>query len=377
MTDPALMARSELADAIGSPAWRTAVEAVPRELFVGGAFYQHDPVAGWTPVRACEFSREEWLAKVYRDVTLVTQVSGVLAEHATHGLEGVVRPTSLSTLPSLVVRMLDAAEIAEGDTVLEIGTGTGYSTALLCHRLGASAVTSVEYDPDVADRAAAALALAGYRPTLVQGDGLHGYAPNAPYRRLIATCAVRVIPAEWVLQVSPGGTITTPMLGWTEGAAFAHLYVADDGTASGRFLDTVWFMPARTHAAPPLESIELGVGTKSYTRTDPSLLKDDTARFVAQLAVPQAQHAWAGDILTLDDPGSGSHADVRPDQAGRWLVHQQGPASLWDDAERALSVWLEAGKPGQSAFTITVTPDRQWVSLEMQGRDDLRWDLPA
>lgn len=138
--------------------------------------------------------------------------------------------------------------------MLEVGTGTGYSTALICHRLGAGAVTSIEYDADVPGRAGTALTLAGYRPALVEGDGLNGHPCNAPYDRLIATCAVRTIPLAWE-QIRPGGTITTPMLGWTGGAAFAHLRVAQDGTASGRFLpDTVFFMPARPHAAPPLES---------------------------------------------------------------------------------------------------------------------------
>ncbi|MFC4006859.1 hypothetical protein ACFOY2_06485, partial [Nonomuraea purpurea] len=62
---------------------------------------------------------------------------------------------------------------------------TGYSTALMCHRLGSGAVTSIEYDPVIADRAKTALTIAGYMPFLVQGDGLHGYERRAPYDLLI------------------------------------------------------------------------------------------------------------------------------------------------------------------------------------------------
>ncbi|MDA8368255.1 MAG: hypothetical protein M0026_00080 [Nocardiopsaceae bacterium] len=64
-------------------------------------------------------------------------------------------PTCSSTLPGLVVAMLQAAQIGDGDRVLEIGTGTGYSTALLCHRLGSSAVSSIEYDLNAAAQARA------------------------------------------------------------------------------------------------------------------------------------------------------------------------------------------------------------------------------
>ncbi|MFG1704779.1 methyltransferase [Nonomuraea sp. M3C6] len=272
--------------------------------------------------------------------------------------------------------MLEAAEIGEGDKVLEIGTGTGYSTALMCHRLGDHAVTSIEFDPVVADRANVALTVAGYMPALVQGDGLLGYEPNAPYDRLIATCSVRTIPPAWLRQISEGGTITAPMLGWTGGVAFAHLRVAADETASGRFLnDDVYFMPARPHAAPPLETMEMGIGEVSTTAIDPSLLKGDTALFVAQLAVPQAQHGWAGEILTLHDVEMGSHADVRPSEGGEWLVHQYGPQRLWDRVERAIETWQEAGQPHQSGFGLTVTPERQ--SVWLGNPDGPSWKLPT
>ncbi|GAA0827768.1 hypothetical protein ACFQVD_36200 [Streptosporangium amethystogenes subsp. fukuiense] len=82
---------------------------------------------------------------------------------------------------------------------------------------------------------------------LVVGDGLAGYEGNAEYDRLIATCSVRYIPIPWLWQVRDGGAITAPLSGWMGGVAFAHLTVAEDGTASGRFLeDDVYFMTALT-----------------------------------------------------------------------------------------------------------------------------------
>lgn len=185
--------RHRMADAIGSEAWRSALEAVPRELFLGEAVYRYESGRGWVPVRRSEMSAEDWLALAYTDETWVTQIDGVMADDATKPVV-ILRPTSSSTFPGLVVRMLEAAGVGEGDAVLEIGTGTGYSTALMCHRLGQDAVTSIEYDPVIAARAKAAIAKAGYAPTLVEGDGLLGHDANAPYDRLIATCSVRTIP---------------------------------------------------------------------------------------------------------------------------------------------------------------------------------------
>lgn len=304
----------------------------------------------------------------------MTQVDGILAEAATGAVEG--SPSSSSTTPSLVVRMLEAAQISEGDAVLEIGTGTGYSTALMCRRLGDSAVTSIEYDPVVAERARKAIAEAGYAPTLVVGDGLHGYDKTAAYDRLIGTCSVRTIPPAWMGQVRAGGTITTPTWGWMGGVAFAHLTLANDGTASGRFLkDDLHFMRARSHLPPPRPPVMTGIGDARESRIDPAILDDEAALFVAQLAAPAAQRASGEGMTILLDVGTGSRADAKSNSGGGWTVHQHGPLRLWDAVEDAILMWQAAGSPHQSAFGLTVTRDRQYVWLgEPNGPS---WDLPA
>ncbi|PRX62257.1 hypothetical protein B0I32_113211 [Nonomuraea fuscirosea] len=106
MNDQAAKPRADLAAAIdGCAAWRRAVDAVPRELFLGDALYR-DGAEGWAPVRRSEMSRAEWLALAYSDRTWVTQVAGVMAGDAAPVPVPVERPTSSSTQPSLVVRML-------------------------------------------------------------------------------------------------------------------------------------------------------------------------------------------------------------------------------------------------------------------------------
>jgi protein-L-isoaspartate O-methyltransferase len=102
------------------------------------------------------------------------------------------------------MRMWADAEISEHDTVLEIGSGTGYSTALACERLGSAAVTSVEIDSRRLDQAAAALHECGYTPTLAVADGKYGYWPNAPVDTIVAGCSFRVVPPQLIAQVRAG-----------------------------------------------------------------------------------------------------------------------------------------------------------------------------
>ena len=115
-------------------------------------------------------------------------------------------PDAVLRLISLIVRMLDLAGIREGHKVLEIGTGTGYSTAILYHRLGDKNVYSIENDPALAAAAADHIHAAGYTPALITGDGLAGHKDAADYDAIVATCAVRYIPPAWLYQVRDEGT---------------------------------------------------------------------------------------------------------------------------------------------------------------------------
>lgn len=368
-----------------SPVWRAAVMAVPRHLFVPAFFRRTNSPQGtlWTPVTAEQAGTDAWLEEAYADTTLVTQLDGGIGPTDADG-PVLGDPTSSSTLPSLVVRMLEDLDPRDGDRVLEVGTGTGYSTALMCHRLGDEHVTSVEYDPAVAGRACAAVNAAGYEPTLINGDGLLGHGAGAPYDRLIATCSVRTIPSEWLRQVRPGGTILTTLSGWLYGSGLVRLTVGDDGTAEGRFLPgTVSFMIARPQAAPVLGSVSDLLGQAAHERParfGPEVLSEWTPQFLAQLAAPGAQYLGmsvdGGPMLDhLVDLAGPSFVTLLPDGEETFTVRQGGPVRLWDAVEDAVDTWRRVGSPPQTVFGLSVEPGRQRVWLG--DPDGPSWPLPA
>ncbi|WP_067171255.1 ATP-grasp peptide maturase system methyltransferase [Microtetraspora niveoalba] len=360
--------------------WRQSVEMVPREVFLGDHFFRRiDGASGtmWEPITPSD--GKQWLSLAYENVTWVTQLDGQNTSAPSGPVAGA--PTSSSTLPGLVVRMLEDLQVDDDSRVLEIGTGTGYSTALLAERLGADRVTSIEVDPHVADRAREALHRAGYRPRLVVGDGLVGHEEGGPYDRVIATCSVRYIPAAWLVQARRGGIVLATLSGWLFGSGLARLTVTGPSSAEGEFLPgTVSFMSARPHAGPPLGELpDREDGEERAAVYGGEVLEEWTSRWIAQLAAPGAQQfsmRYEDGPMThwLIDQAAGSWAWLAPAGDG-WTVRQGGPRRLWDDIESAIGGWRRASSPPQQAFRIRITSGEQVVFLP--GARTLRWVLPG
>jgi len=143
--------------------------------------------------------------------------------------------------PFIVALMLEAARIGPEDTVLDVGTGSGYAAALtaeLAHR-----VVSIERHPDLAVGAAATLEALGYRVEVVTGDGTLGWPAAAPYDAIVAAATGPSVPRAWAEQLRQGGRIVMPV-GRPGGAQHLALFTRrDDGTLEETRLGAVAFVP--------------------------------------------------------------------------------------------------------------------------------------
>jgi protein-L-isoaspartate O-methyltransferase len=147
-----------------------------------------------------------------------------------------------------VVQLARHGYMNDGTDVLDVGTGSGYGCAVLAARLGERHVTSVDVDKYLATAAADRLASIGLRPTVVAADAT-GSLPGT-YDRIIATVAVRPVPASWLSALRPGGRLVTTITGT---ALILTADKTEDVGATGRIeWDRAGFMPTRTGNDYPL-----------------------------------------------------------------------------------------------------------------------------
>jgi protein-L-isoaspartate(D-aspartate) O-methyltransferase len=303
-------------------------------------------------------------------------------------------PTSSSSQPSLMARMLEQLELAPGARVLEIGAGTGYNAALMAE-LGA-AVTTVELQPEVATAArehlrAAGIATAGDGRVagepgsvlVVTGDG--AAPPAGEYDRVIITAGCWALPAAVVDSLADGGVLVAPLR--VNGVELVLALRREGDVLRGGGAIPCGFMPMRGGDQRPWRW-QLGGG--GVATADADLGVEGRGALDRLLAAPgrpvddpldlqEGEHAlgallWLGlqgdPLLALVLPGQGNRPpwtvglDVLP---ASLLVIELAPgygkvaSATLHGGEAALrtclagmAAWRAAGSPGPGALGLTV-----------------------
>ncbi|MER0243157.1 methyltransferase domain-containing protein [Streptomyces sp. HSW2009] len=351
--------------ALRTEGWRSAFAEIPREAFVPAEFTVR--AKGRKHLYAEDDPNR--LAVIYSDASLLTQ------------FDAAGTATSSSTQPWLMASMLESLDVESHHKVLEVGLGTGYNAALLCHRLDPGQVFSLDIDPELVRAAATRVHGLGYFPTMTAGDGRNGLLDHAPYDRLIATFGVGRIPAAWCQQVVPGGLIVANV-----GLGIARLLVAEDHTARGRFhAYPASFMTARD--APDVVSTTAQQLTAQFTTAQgkgrtvevPADLNGGIPQFLSALLQPSVVNFSYIDsaerqVHCIHDPATQSWARITMLDVRLARLDHDGPRELWNERAALLNEWVEQGRPGLDRYGLTVTPEGEHT-LWLDSATNPRWPL--
>jgi protein-L-isoaspartate(D-aspartate) O-methyltransferase len=284
----ARLARGLRASGLAGPEVSDAFLAVPRHVFLP----------------------RESASQAYQDTAIVTKWDA-------DGL-----PVSASTQPAMMAIMLEQLGLAAGQNVLEIGTGTGYNAALIAKIVGGSgSVVTIDVEPDLADRARASLAAAGFADVaVVCGDGGGGVPGHAPYDRIIVTAGVWDLAPQWLAQLGAGGRIVAPIS--VRGIQLAVAFEREVTHWAGRLARRCGFIRMTGLSAGPEKMVPLG-------------LQPGLHALVADGPVPEAG--------PLHEALSGAGADIAAPSG----LGVSGIAELAD-----LDLWLALTEPGLSRLNM-------------------------
>lgn len=358
----------------GDRRWRQALIDVPRYLFIPAACSMIMDDGRYRAIDR-DADAAQWQEAVCSDVAIITQTD----DGATDPVSGTGMPTSSASQPSLILAFLNLLDVHDGHQVLEIGTGTGWSAALLSWRLGAANVTTIEIDQHVAAQAAANLDRAGYAPHVIIADGAAGWPAHAPYDRIHVACGVEHVPPAWIEQTRPGGRIVLPWMPGNPVGYQLRLDVLSEGTATGQLYAPANYMMLRSQRkSRAWNPHHADAASRTTTRLDPREI--DRAGHAAELIIvtcvpgigwsPTFDEDGCFSLLLFeagDSQRSWAACDYEPGRSD-FAVTQYGPRRLWDEVSAAYLHWVGLGRPALDRFGLTITPEGQHLWLDTPNR---------
>jgi len=179
------------------------------------------------------------MAKVERHRLVPREQQGAIA-YGNHPLP--IGSGQTISQPYIVALSADLLNLKGGETVLDVGTGSGYQAAVLAEI--AAKVYSIESIPSLGNEARRRLEELGYGNIEVTiGDGYNGWPQRAPFDGIVVTAAAPQVPAALVEQLKPGGRMVIPVGGTGEIQYLKVLEKRADGAVSEKKVLPVRFVP--------------------------------------------------------------------------------------------------------------------------------------
>lgn len=351
--------------ALWSPALIAAFRATPRHRFLDHVYRYHDRSERWRQVRTRDSGPEE-LKLVYSDRALITRLSG-----GTSAVPPV--PISSSSQPSLMAQMLEDLQLQPGQSVLEIGAGTGYNAALLAFLSAPGQVWSIDVDREVLAEAWDHLhAFPDRHVELRHADGRQGFGHAAPFDRIMVTAATQDLEPAWLEQLAVGGVLVAP-LALAPGLAFVVRGSLTKGVFQGRLTRAAYFMPLRGEGEIGAAFVE-PLPSAGFLRRVPAPWTDWFERrrprmgwlgFIQALAFLGLLRGLQVFYQMLDD-GHPTYGVGAPDGTAlcwlgetSWQINGDAGQAL---GETLLRSFLDAGGPWPTEFRLRTCPGSNLAS---------------
>ena len=333
-----------------SPRLSHAFMTVPRSVFVPSGFKQTQPGV-W---EAFDTAHD-----IYEDKHIITKVSADK------------RPSSSSSQPSLMAAMLEALDLKDGLSVLEIGTGTGYNTALLAEIVGPNgSVASIDIDAELVQRASHRMKETYPWVTFTVANGLEDTASERVYDRILVTGGYAHIPSHWINQLKKGGILVGNLLGSL--ATPLYKLTKRDGYVQGTLLSTPAFFMSlyhpneihHEHKPLSLRSFDMKLVTEQAETTInfPDLLQQNgSLKQYVELLLPgitirhrlvsgSPHHPQFETCVLYED----TLLTFRPRSETVWMVETKGAFPLWLNLSITHQRWKEKGEPSLDQYHVCV-----------------------